>query len=99
MSVLEAWSYAKPALITSACNLPEGVRENAVIECEPNTESIEQGLRTLLSMEAGALRSMGQRAHRLVESKFTWPIVSAQMLEVYEWLLGRRGVPDSVRFS
>ncbi len=98
MSVLEAWSYAKPTLITSACNLPEGVREKASLECESNVDSMREGLRTLFSMEAAATQSMGQRARRLVESKFTWSIVSDQMMEVYEWLLGRREAPDSVRF-
>jgi glycosyltransferase involved in cell wall biosynthesis len=33
--------------------------------------------------------AMGMRGRRLVEKRFTWPKVSAQMRQLYEELLGR----------
>jgi len=40
MSVLEAWAHAKPVLMTSECNLPEGFEANAALRIGPSTEEI-----------------------------------------------------------
>ena len=36
-----------------------------------------------------ALAAMGMRGRRLVEERFTWPKVAAQMRRLYEEVLGR----------
>ena len=35
MTVLEAWSYAKPVLMTAECNLPEGFAAGAAVRIGP----------------------------------------------------------------
>ena len=99
MSVLEAWSYALPTLITSACNLPEGLQFRTTIECEPNELSIKKGLHELLTLDDRERQLMGKRARTLTEEKFNWPVVSAQMHEVYRWLLNETPPPQTVRFD
>jgi len=99
MSVLEAWSYSKASLITSACNLPEGKKYGAAIECEPDKDSLLHSLDELLSITDDARAEMGENARKLVEEKFSWPVVSKQMLEVYSWLLGRGSAPETVHFA
>ena len=37
MTVLEAWSYSLPAIITPECNIPEGFENNAAISIAPDT--------------------------------------------------------------
>ena len=39
---------------------------------------------------------MGANGRALVEDRFTWPKVAAQMKEVYAWILGGGGKPGSV---
>lgn len=39
---------------------------------------------------------MGARGHALVEDRFIWPKVAAQMKEVYEWVLGGGSKPEFV---
>ena len=97
MSVLEAWSYARPAVITSACNLPEGRRHNAAIECEPNVQDLTQALRNLFALPEEERLAIGHNARRLVEQKFTWPIVAEQMAAVYRWLLDQADQPETVQ--
>ncbi|MCE0497065.1 MAG: glycosyltransferase [Methylacidiphilales bacterium] len=94
--VLEAWSYGKPVLMTSQCNLPEGFTAHAALRIEPGTESIAEGLRQLLKMSDTERQSMGQRGLTLVKDRFTWSKIAIQMRSVHEWLLGGGSRPKCV---
>ena len=96
MSVLEAWSYKLPVVMTPECNLPEGFAADAAIRIETGAESIAQGLDLLFSMSASDLQSMGAKGRILVEERFTWKTIAAQMREVYDWMLGGGTRPESV---
>jgi len=96
MSVLEAWSYKLPVVMTPECNLPEGFAADAAIRIETGAESIAQGLDLLFSMSASDLQSMGAKGRTLVEERFTWKTIAAQMREVYDWMLGGGTRPESV---
>jgi poly(glycerol-phosphate) alpha-glucosyltransferase len=94
VSVLEAWAYRLPVLMTGPCNLPEGFDVGAALRIEPTIESIRQGLRELAAMPDGDLRMMGDRGRTLVEEKFAWPGIASQMKQVYEWCLTGSNPPD-----
>jgi glycosyltransferase involved in cell wall biosynthesis len=89
MSVLEAWAYGLPVLMTPECNLPEGFASGAALEIRSGEGSFQDGMRTLLEMTDQERAAMGLRGRRLVEERFTWPKVAAQMRRLYEELLGR----------
>jgi poly(glycerol-phosphate) alpha-glucosyltransferase len=86
MSVLEAWSYELPVVMTPECNLPDGFASGAALEIRNSAGGFE-GMRTLIEMTDQERAAMGMRGRRLVEEKFTWPKVAAQMKAVYESLL------------
>ena len=96
MSVLEAWSYRLPVVMTPECNLPEGFAADAALRIETGVESITQGLYSLSSMSASDLQAMGVKGRALVEERFTWKTIAAQMREVYDWMLGGGATPSSV---
>lgn len=96
MSVLEAWAYRLPVLMTPECNLPEGVAVNAAISINTEVADITQGLRDLYSMSESDLRSMGGRGYELVRDRFTWKIIASQMSEFYGWVLGGGSPPECV---
>ena len=90
MSVLEAWAYGLPVVMTPECNLPEGFASGSALEIR-NSEMGNakwEGLRVLLDMSDSDRIEMGRRGRRLVEEKFTWPKVAAQMKQLYEEILG-----------
>ena len=94
MSVLEAWSYGLPVVMTPECNLPEGFACQAALKIrsgggsfQGSDFSFQQGLRTLLEMPDQKRAAMGMRGRRLVEERFTWQKVAAQMKELYEDIL------------
>jgi glycosyltransferase involved in cell wall biosynthesis len=100
MSVLEAWSYGLPVVITPECNLPEGFACGAALEIRnrelatshslPATptklDSDWEGLWSLVEMSESERGSMGMRGRHLVEEKFTWPKVAVILKEIYESL-------------
>ena len=135
MSVLEAWAYGLPVLMTEECNLPEGFAAQAAIKIDAAAPSgewqvksdklgggtkgprgertkgsgghrpplqkrdfgVAEALRDLMGMTDAQREAMGARGRKLVEERFTWPKVAAQMKEVYEWVRGAGPQPDFVR--
>jgi glycosyltransferase involved in cell wall biosynthesis len=94
MAVLEAWAYGLPVLITPQCNLAGGIAAGAAIQIELNAASIAEGLDRLAAHSDADLDEMGRRGYALVEEKFTWPEVAAQMKAVYDWVLDRGPQPQ-----
>lgn len=99
MSVLEAWSYSLPVMMTGECNTPEGFCAKAAVEVRPEQDSLVEGLDTLMSMSDVDRGQMGLRGRRLVETSFDWPQIAAQMIDVYRWVLGQGPKPDCVRLD
>ena len=96
MAVLEAWSYAKPVLMSSHCNIPEGFDSGAAMESGTDVDDIQESLIKLFSMDISQLKNMGDNGRQLVEQNYTWKNVSQNMLKVYEWLLGDVEKPEFV---
>ena len=97
--VLEAWSHAKPVVMTPECNLPDGFASAAAIRVDTLPEGIAAGLHVLLEMSVAERRDMGQHGLALVKDRYIWPRVGKQMLAVQLWALGRGPAPEFVEFS
>jgi glycosyltransferase involved in cell wall biosynthesis len=98
MAVLEAWSYAKPVLMTTECHLPEGFDTNAAIRIGATSEEIATGLKQLVEMSDDDRAAMGTRGRTLVAKSFSWPRIGQQMGAVYEWMLGAE-MPDTIKLD
>lgn len=96
MTVLEAWSWKVPVIMTPKCNIPEGFEANAAIRIEDNMESVSKGLLTFFAMSEEERESMGERGRMLVERDFTWDASAQKMVRLYEWLLGKNDKPEFV---
>jgi glycosyltransferase involved in cell wall biosynthesis len=97
MTVLEAWAYAKPVLMTPECNLPEGFAAGAALRIGTGPEEIAAGLKQLTEMSDDDRRAMGVRGRTLVATRFSWRRIGDQMRLVYEWVLGGGTPPETVR--
>lgn len=98
MSVLEAWSYKLPSLITPECNIPEGFAAEAALSIDTTVASVQGGLRDLFTMSESDRTYLGERAYSLVQSQFTWGQIGKQMVGVYDWMLGGGEAPECVKF-
>jgi glycosyltransferase involved in cell wall biosynthesis len=96
VAVLEAWSYAKPVLMTPGCNLPEGLTARAAWMMKPNVPDIARALADFFRTSEAERNAAGQRGRQLVEERFTWTKIGARMGGVYIWLLGKGPKPPEV---
>tara|TARA_R110002051_G_scaffold238375_2_gene299124 strand:+ start:16426 stop:17592 length:1167 start_codon:yes stop_codon:yes gene_type:complete len=99
MSVLEAWSYKLPVIMTPECNLEIGFQKGAAIEIDTTVIGITNGILELLEYDNLELMKKGELGYELVRKEFTWNIVSEKMEEVYLWLSGLSDKPDFVYFE
>jgi len=99
MAVLEAWSYAKPVLMTPECNLPEGFEANAALRIGRTPEEIAAGLKVLREMSDNDRSQMGDRGRALVATSFSWSQIGKQMRAVFEWLVGSGPPPETIRLD
>jgi poly(glycerol-phosphate) alpha-glucosyltransferase len=96
VSILEAWSWQIPVLMTHECNLPEGVEARAAITMDPEADSIAAALRRLFSLTDEEREAMGLNGRNLVEKRFQWQRIGETMTEVYDWILGCGPRPECV---
>lgn len=96
MSVLEAWAYKLPVIMTDFCNLPEGFNTNSAIHIEPTPNSISEGLERLCKMNYVELDLMGDNGYALVKEHFSWDYVSKQTIRLYNYLLNGGEKPEFV---
>lgn len=94
MTVLEAWACELPVLMTRQCNLPSGFEVGAALRIEPEAASIAEQLQFLFQMSDADRRAIGERGLALVKERHQWSTVAAQMIAVYEWVLGAGPAPD-----
>jgi glycosyltransferase involved in cell wall biosynthesis len=88
MVVLEAMAAGLPVIVTPGCNLPEVVEVGAGLEVEAAVEPLTAALSRLLDDEA-LRRSMGMKAQRLIDERFTWDGVAGQLEAFYRQLIER----------
>ncbi len=97
MAVLEAWGHELPVVMTDHCNLPEGFAAQAAWRTDTSPEGIAETLQSLLAAPDADRIAKGQNGRKLVQDRFSWPMVASQMKQVYDWLLGGGAPPPSVR--
>ena len=96
MSILEAWAYQLPVLMTDYCNIPEGFSSNSAIRIEPSAENIASSLETLSSLSNDMLVNMGLNGYSLAKQKFCWEEIAKQTIQLYEYLLNGGEKPSFV---
>ena len=96
MSVLEAWSYKLPVVMTDQCNLPDGFKSESAIRVTTEPESIARGLIRLFSLSDEERIAIGDNGYELVRKKYEWNHIADMTIELYEWLLKGGGKPEFV---
>src|SRR5262249_15785600 len=86
MTVLEAWTFARPVFITEQCNLPEGFKRRAAFRITTEPTNIAETLVNVLP-NRDLLTKAGQSGRDLVRSTFDWTKISERWFSVYESLI------------
>jgi poly(glycerol-phosphate) alpha-glucosyltransferase len=96
MSVLEAWSYRLPVIMTKECNLSDAFEYECAIKIGTSIHSIEETLITFFSMSEKDQRELGDRGYKYVKNKYSWDQVAKQMFDVYSWIIGDSPKPNCI---
>lgn len=96
IAVLEAWAQRVPVLMTPECNLSQAYKEGAAHKIATGDDGIREGLLELFEMSNSELKSMGEKGRAFVQQHFSWPMITRQMIELYNWLLGGGPSPSSL---
>lgn len=96
VSVLEAWAYALPVVMTKECNLPQGFSSGAGICIDVTPSGIARGLLDLIALSPEDRTIMGMRGRQLVEQRFSWTSYAEHMSSVYAWMSGAGPRPECV---
>jgi poly(glycerol-phosphate) alpha-glucosyltransferase len=99
MSILEAFSYGLPVLMTKECNIPEAFKHHSAIEIETNIENISQNLRRLNKLSEEELLSISNNGYDFVHLYFSWETVSEKMISMYNWIVENKEIPNFVRIN
>ena len=95
MSVLEAFSYGLPCLITEECNLPSSFDQGAATKIAPTEESILAALEGLMSGNMD-LAEMSRAASELAH-EYDWARIDRNLCRMVEWVIEGGCPPDFVR--
>lgn len=88
MSVLEAWAYGLPSLLSNECNLSRPAREGAAMLTSTSLADVTSALRELLALGERDRVQMGSRAREYVQRVHRWDRICSRMMDVYRWALG-----------
>lgn len=95
MSILEAWSYKLPVLMTDECNIPEGF-DNSAIRIRHSPDEMSKTLIDFFQISTEKMIEMGDNGYNLVKSNYTWNKVADDTLKMYNWLNGETQKPEFV---
>ncbi|TDS13732.1 glycosyltransferase [Sphingobacterium paludis] len=84
MTILEAWAYKLPVLMTPMCNLPEGFESKAALQIDTDVHTIANALSTFFAMPIEKRQEIGQRGYQLVSDHFTWESSAKKLQDLYE---------------
>lgn len=97
MSVLEAWAYGRPVLMSDACNLPEGFNAGAAMQIRVEPTALSRDLSLFLAPDfSEQLADMGPRGLALVEARFSWRKIAEDHTAVYEWMIRGENEPSAL---
>ncbi len=96
MAVLEAWSWGTPALITRACNIPEGYAAGAALEISTEPQALARGILGFIECGPDERRAMSDAGRYLVETRFGAREVALRLERLYTWAVGGGDPPEGL---
>lgn len=90
MAMLEAWASGVPTIMTAECNLPEGFRAKAALECGYDAPAIATCLENALLLGGADWSRMSAAALKLARTRFSTEAVGASWANAYLGAAGEK---------
>lgn len=95
--VAEAMASGIPVITTKGTPWREVEERRCGWWVDIGAEPLARALGEAMALPDGERRKMGLRGQKLVEERYSWPKIAADMLSVYQWVLGQGERPDCVQ--
>lgn len=83
MTILEAWSYKLPVLMTDACNIPEGFDLKAAFHMSDESDQMLADLTRFFGLRDSDRRLLGCRGYDLLQKKYLWTQIASDFEQLY----------------
>jgi poly(glycerol-phosphate) alpha-glucosyltransferase len=94
LAILEAWAHGVPVMMTRSCNLAESFDHGAAIEISNEPQVLAWQLAKAL--HDAPLGVIGAKGRTYACERYSWQLIVARELELFEWLLCGGTRPDFV---
>lgn len=97
MTVAEALAHGLPVVTTRNTPWHDLPQQSAGWCIDLNEDELARTLVTAMSKSCEELQLFGLNGRKWMETTFTWPVISRQMRETYQWLTAGGQPPECVR--
>lgn len=97
MTVLEAWSFSLPVLMTKECNLSEAFALNAAFEISNNSAQLTSQIERFLNSPIKQTAEIAKNGYILSKKKYSWSQVTDNFRTLYSSIVNNGPLPDFVR--
>lgn len=94
--ILESLAAGIPVIATKASPWNDLAKYQCGWLTEIDKTALTEALEDAISKEPAELIQMGKRGKMLVASEYTWTKSAQMTIELYEWLLGKKCIPNFV---
>jgi len=88
IAAAEALAAGVPVITTKGTPWNELLAHRCGWWVDMGAEPLATAIREAMALTDGQRREMGMRGRKLVEERYSWPKIAADMKSVYEWVLG-----------
>ena len=83
VSVLEAWSYSLPVIMSEESNLPSGFESGSAHKITLSADVMSDELKAFIQMPSMEQQQMGKYGFELVKKRFNWNTIAKKMFKIY----------------
>ncbi len=84
ITVLEAWSFGLPVLMTEACNMPEAFAGAAAIKISNQPEAMAAEISDFLGSPDSLRNQIGEQGYKFVKERFGWDKIAEDFILEYQ---------------
>lgn len=96
IAVAEAMASRVPVIVSNTTPWGDLKKHGCGWWIDVGVEPLCAALEQAMELTDDQRRQMGQRARRIIEEKYSWPVIAGQMRELYRWVSGGGRRPSFV---
>jgi glycosyltransferase involved in cell wall biosynthesis len=99
IAVAEALACGIPVITTKGAPWEELENYKCGWWIEIGVDPLIAAMKQAFALNIQELKEMGLRGRKLIEQKYTWPMIARKMLTVYKWAMGDGQRPECIKFG